>query len=55
MKSASVEVADFDFDAIVDGRAACRRAPETRHPAYDVWQAERAKEAARPKGTDAAR
>ena len=29
--------------------------PRRGTPAYDAWQAERAKEAARPKGTDAAR
>jgi hypothetical protein len=29
--------------------------PRRGTPAYDAWQAERAKEAARPKGADAAR
>ncbi len=29
--------------------------PRPGTPAYDAWQAERAKEAARPKGKDAAR
>jgi len=41
--------------AIMDGGLPANAPPRPGTPAYEAWQAERAKEAARPKGQDAAR